>query len=302
MSEIPEAQFNSQDSIAPKENAETSKDQPEMHAESSQLSEHIEESGLKPKKKKLKRRLRRLGVMFLAYTIPYIYWLYMKFVWTTSKVRTDVPMLLKYSKEIPPYKLICALWHQDVFCVPWIYQTLRPHTIASVGDAGEVMEKLLHLFGYTVFRGGSSKGKKRHKKILDEFLQHLLTYPEPMVVGITVDGSSGPKYRMKHGAVVMSKAAGAPIFLIRIWCKRRFLLPTWDQTMIPLPFNNIIIQMDGPYAPPLEDTPEALEKFCNDMENHLLKLTYRLFLSIDKTIKPELMKDFPRDWNPEDQA
>ncbi len=230
-----------------------------------------------------------------AHTVPSIYFAYFRFVWATSKV-VDQSCRLEEALENPPYKFVATTWHQDVFCVPWVYRKPHVHTIASVGDSGEVITSLLNRSNYTVFRGGSSKRESRRRKILEEFTRYLVQVDRPGV-GITVDGSSGPPYRMKSGAIVMAMKIGSPIYVARVWCKRRILLKTWDRTMIPLPFNRIVILTEGPHHLPKGlDQEEVFNEFQRFIEDQLLGITYKCFVMLDKPVDEELMSRFPKGW------
>ncbi|RME03455.1 MAG: DUF374 domain-containing protein [Planctomycetota bacterium] len=246
----------------------------------------------RPWRKRIKRFVKR-ALLWLAVRItPVIYRAYLRFVWYTSKIRghplAQKPELLK------EHRVVAVLWHQDVFLVPWLWRLYRPITIASTGDSGEVIASILRPFGFTVFRGGSSKGRRRRKPILWQFIEYLKTQ-QRFVAGITVDGSSGPPFRMKKGAVFIAAKTGACIYLVRAWCRYRFHLPTWDRTVIPLPFNQIYILIQGPFEPPYEDS--ELEKFKNQLEKKLLDLTYGSFL-VAKSLPHKLLKLFPPDWRP----
>ena len=234
-------------------------------------------------------------VWLAKYTVPYLYFAYFRFVWATSRIM-DLTSPLDEALRKHPHRFVAAIWHQDVLCVPWAYRKLHGQTIASVGDAGEVIARLLKLCNFTVFRGGSSKRKSRKKKILEEFTRHLLTVDKP-AVGITVDGSSGPAYQMKKGAIVMAMKIHAPVFVVRIWSKRRILLPTWDRTMLPLPFSKIVIVAEGPYILPEHmDQEEVFKQFHRFLENQLLEITYKCFTLLDKPVDKRLMSAFPDHW------
>ncbi len=255
----------------------------------------------KKKKRQWTRHINKALVQLAKYTVPYLYFAYFWFVWATSRI---IDLTAPLDEELREHNrgFVAAIWHQDVLCVPWVYRRLRPQTIASVGDSGEVITRLLRLCGYTVFRGGSSKRKSRRKKILDEFIEHLRKVDKP-VVGITVDGSSGPAYRMKTGVIVMAMKIRAPLFVIRIWSRRRILLPTWDRTMLPLPFNKIVILAEGPYSLPDQvEQKEVFEKFHCFVENRLLATTYRCFSMLDRQVDERLLADFPEGWNPASQT
>jgi hypothetical protein len=244
------------------------------------------------------RIINKALVRLAAYTVPYLYFAYFWFVWATSRI-IDLTSPLDEELREHDRGLVAAVWHQDVLCVPWVYRRLHPHTIASVGDSGEVITRLLRLCGYTVFRGGSSKRESRRKKVLGEFIQHLRTADRP-VVGITVDGSSGPAYRMKTGAIVMAMKIEAPVFVVRIWSKRRILLRTWDRMMLPLPFSEIVILARGPYPLPdrIEDK-EVFKRFHLFVEDRLLAATHECFAMLDRHIDPDLLALFPEGWHPD---
>ncbi len=249
----------------------------------------------------IRRRIKKILLFFAKYIIAYTYLSYCRFVWATSKI-DDKMGTLREEIEKPPHRVINVLWHQDVFFVAWAFREFHGHTIASVGDAGEVISLMLKKCNFTVFRGGSSKGKSRKKKILAEFVDHLKKFDGPAAVGITVDGSSGPIYRMKTGSLVMAKELSAPLIIVRVWCKRRIFLPTWDRTVIPLPFNEIHLTSEGPYYLPSDaDNEESFQKFHHEMEDRLLQLTYRKFVEVDGKPESDLVALFPPDWKPKDK-
>jgi lysophospholipid acyltransferase (LPLAT)-like uncharacterized protein len=249
-----------------------------------------------PWRKRWKRWRNRVLVWIAKHTLPFVYLAYMRLVWWTSRVLDQTDIGWEELKK-PPHKIVVVLWHQDVVCVPWIYRSFKPHTIASVGDAGEIITHILKRCNFTVLRGGSSKGKKRHTEILPQLVAHMQA--SQGACGITVDGSFGPPYRLKRGAIVVAQECRCAIFTTRIWCKRKILLPTWDKTMVPLPFNTIAVLAQGPYYPPADlDTPEAFEQFRKSVENHLLDSTYQSFQMLEKKIPNDLMSRFPDDWRP----
>ena len=204
-------------------------------------------------KKALRRALMALGL----YTVPYLYVAYMWLVYRTSRVETLGPHPGIARRDYG--RAVFALWHQEVFFVAYGFGEYRPDTLASQGDAGAIITRMLELCGYNVFRGGSSSGEQRRSVgVVDDLVEHMQRTPG-VIYGITTDGSKGPVHRMKRGAVQIAATTGAPVVVFKTWCKRHFLLPTWDRTMIPLPFNRISYVFAGPYWPQAE-LPEA-ERF-----------------------------------------
>jgi hypothetical protein len=205
--------------------------------------------------------------------VPRLYVAYMWFVWKTSRVEDrgyleHGPRLIKENDG-----LVCMLWHEEVFSVAWSYRHVRPHTLASAGDAGEVIARMLKLCGYTVFRGGSSGRKSRRREgVLKDMIEHMKANRE-VCYGITVDGSKGPYHVVKRGAPAIARECRKPVVLVRTWAKRNIHLPTWDRMAIPLPFNHIRQYLRGPYfVPENAQDPEVFEAFRREMERGLEEL------------------------------
>ncbi len=199
---------------------------------------------------------------------------YMRLVWLTSRIEgRDFVELNAWARKHKG--VICLLWHEEVFTVAYGYYWLgiRIHTLASLGEAGEVITRMLKLCKAVVFRGGSSSGTARKREgVLDDLIHHMQTN-EPVTLGITVDGSKGPPYRMKMGGVVVARDSDRPIALVRTWYKRCIRLKTWDRMAVPLPFNRIRYYLRGPYfVPESAQTQEGLEAFRLELENALIDL------------------------------
>jgi lysophospholipid acyltransferase (LPLAT)-like uncharacterized protein len=216
------------------------------------------------------RRLSRLA----AEMVPPLYLLYMRLVWATSRIDAhDFPTL----KDIIAKHngAVGLLWHEEVLTVAYGYQYLgfRPHTLASLGESGEVIARLLLRCGFVVFRGGSTSGRARRREgTLEEMIAHMQTHDQ-VIYGLTVDGSKGPAYRMKTGGIIIARECGKPIVLARTWYKRCVRLPTWDRMALPLPFNVIGYYLRGPYlVPDSAHTAAGLEAFRRQLENDLIDL------------------------------
>ena len=200
--------------------------------------------------------------------------MYMRLVWATSRVEAHDFVNLK--QIITQHNgAVGLLWHEEVMTVAFGYYYLgfRPHTLASLGESGEVIARMLKLCGFVVFRGGSTTGRSRRREgTLQEMIDHMRTHDE-VIYGLTVDGSKGPPYRMKTGGLIIARECGKPIVLARTWYKRCLRLPTWDRMAVPLPFNVIGYYLRGPYlVPESAHTEEGLAQFRLELENDLIDL------------------------------
>ncbi|MDG2306081.1 MAG: DUF374 domain-containing protein [Candidatus Binatia bacterium] len=228
----------------------------------------------------------------VAIVVPYIYMAYMRFVWLTSRV--EGREFVELNEWAVKHKgVICLLWHEEVFTVAYGYYYLgiRIHTLASVGDSGELIARMLKLCKAVVFRGGSTSGQARRREgVLEDLIRHMKTN-EPVTLGLTVDGSKGPRYRMKMGGPVVARDSDRPIALVRTWYKRCWRLPTWDRMAVPLPFNRIRYYLRGPYfAPETAQTQEGLEAFRIQLENELNDLAGQSYDDMGQRRPDELKK------------
>lgn len=223
--------------------------------------------------RRVRHRLRPLvsrPLLALAIAVvPRLYVAYMWLVWKTSRVED------RGFGRFPAIRdehdgFVGMLWHEEVFSVAYAYRTMRPHTLASAGDAGEVIARMLKLCNFVVFRGGSSgRSSRRREDVLADMIEHMKTTSR-VAYGITVDGSKGPLHTVKRGALVIARECRRPIVLSRTWAKRNVRLPTWDRMAIPLPFNHIRQFVRGPYfMPENADDPEVFEAFRLRMEREL---------------------------------
>ncbi len=220
------------------------------------------------------------------YTVPYLYVAYMWLVYRTSRVEE-----LGFRPDRVRAELgrgVFALWHDEVFFVAWSFGKYRPDTLASQGDGGEIIAKMLELCHFRVFRGGSSSsGRRRSVHVVREMIAHMQSRPG-VIYGITTDGSKGPVYRMKKGAVAIAAVAGAPLCVEKTWCRRYLRLPTWDRSLVPLPFNHIVHVYAGPIWPsPDGNGRRRLDALCAEVEHLLCRVTAYARARVEGTPLPD---------------
>jgi len=234
---------------------------------------------------------RRLAALAAA-VVPALYMFYMRLVWATSRV--DGRDFLRLKEIITHYNgAVGLLWHEEVMTVAFGYYYLgfRPHTLASVGESGELISRMLTRCGFVVFRGGSTTGRSRRREgALEEMIAHMRTHDQ-VIYGLTVDGSKGPPYRLKTGGIIIARECGKPVILARTWYKRCLRLPTWDRMALPLPFNVIRYYLRGPYIVPESARNEAgLEAFRLHIENDLIDLAAHSYDDMGQARPANLVK------------
>ena len=61
-------------------------------------------------------------------------------------------------------------------------------------------------------------------------------------VGITPDGSRGPKYEAKAGAVALARITKMPVLLLSFEYSKFFSLNSWDNFIVPFPFSRVVVR------------------------------------------------------------
>jgi lysophospholipid acyltransferase (LPLAT)-like uncharacterized protein len=226
-------------------------------------------------------------VRAIVWIFPPIYKAYMTFVLLTSK-RVFYNFTLMKELLDEGASILGAAWHQDVILLPFTFRNYDVVTMVSKSDQGAIMATIVRRIGFIPVRGGSSMAGT---EALAEVIDYVRTH-EKIFFGITVDGSRGPKYKVKKGIIVIAKESGAPICPVKACAKRKILLPTWDNTLVPLPFNEFVYFCGEPIYVPPDATPEIIEAKRQELEDEMMRLVKRSEEHF--TTKPP--REYPNEW------
>lgn len=224
-------------------------------------------------------------VRAIVWICPPIYNLYMHFVFLTSK-----RVFYNYDSILDLLTgdsgILGAMWHQDVMIAPYTFRNHNVVTMVSKSDFGEIMALIAKRMGFTPVRGGSSMAGA---EALSEVIDYVRTH-EKIFFGLTVDGSRGPRYKVKKGIIVIAKETGVPIYPVRAIAKRKAHLGTWDKTTFPFPFNEFAFFFGNPIPVPKDATMDEVDAKRQELEDELMRLVER-----GKThfVKGQPRKEYP---------
>jgi len=214
------------------------------------------------------RRSTRPIVRLAAAVVPRLYGAWMGFVWRTSRVE-DLGLSGLHEIVAAHDGCVALVFHEDTLLASWACRRLglRPATLVSRSDAGEIASRILVDCGFHVLRGGSSRRASRRRPLaLLGMIRHAQRQPRALCA-IAVDGSHGPRRSLKSGGLLLARAAGKPIVLARIASRPCLRLPTWDRLAVPLPFARIRLELRGPHPLPGDAASRAgLERFRARLE------------------------------------
>jgi lysophospholipid acyltransferase (LPLAT)-like uncharacterized protein len=226
-------------------------------------------------------------VRVLAGILPRLYVLYMRLVEATSTV--DVRELRRVLDERKTDEHVAlALLHQDVLALPWFFRDRRVKALAQKSDAGELIAAVLEHIGFLTARGGTSASRRRRNPVMQQMLRDAEDAGGG-VVAITPDGSSGPAGVVRPGIAYFALRTRATVYCVKMSASRAVHAPTWDRTLIPLPFGELRVVVSSPLAPP---DPRAnvtdFERFRRKIEDDLHRLHRYAYELVGAAPVPEL--------------
>ncbi len=187
---------------------------------------------------------------FLWLIEPFLAALLIRILGATWKIEfKGLSLIKKYSPRI-----FYVFWHENMLPPLFTHRGRRVGVIVSPSRDGELMSRVLKLFGFKVFRGDTkSKGSQA--------LIKLIRYGNKgFEIAITPDGPVGPRRKAKKGVLYIARRSGLPIFAVSIEAHPCIRFSSWDKFMLPLPFAKIRISMKGPIKNP---TIETLENYLS---------------------------------------
>lgn len=168
------------------------------------------------------------------------------FRWWTGLIRYDdqgewQPIIDAAKAGTPA---VIAMWHNELFALSGFgaRQDCTYVIIISQSKDGEVIANILERFGHVPARGSSSRGGIR------ALLKAAKEMKKNGLIGVfTVDGPRGPRHEVKEGIVFMAQRAGALVFPIRAFARKKLVFKkSWDHFEVPYPLAKCRIRVGEP--------------------------------------------------------
>jgi lysophospholipid acyltransferase (LPLAT)-like uncharacterized protein len=148
---------------------------------------------------------------------------------------------------------IYCFWHQCVLPCTVYFRYSRAVIIVSQSFDGELITRILMLFGFDAVRGSSSRGSR--EGLLG--LKHVIETGRTAI--FTADGPRGPIYQTKMGPIKLAQMTGAPIGAFYLLPERAWVMPSWDRFLIPRPFTRIVVSWARQTHVPAKLAPDQFE-------------------------------------------
>lgn len=183
--------------------------------------------------------------------------------------RTCRPRILhdEFHKEffLGTRQFIGVTWHRASIFFCYYYGRFHPMIMFSQSQDGEYMARFAQKCGVIPARGSSTRGGERG---LIQMIRALRGGTR--MCSTVLDGPQGPRYKAKKGLLFLAKKTGLPL-LPFMWSARNpiTLEKTWDKTMIPRPFSEVVITYGPPLYIPEECSESEMEVLRLELENRL---------------------------------
>jgi hypothetical protein len=157
-----------------------------------------------------------------------------------------------FGEKSPPN--IYCFWHQCVLPCTVYFRYSHAVILISRSFDGELVTRVLKLFGFDAVRGSSSRGAREGLLGLVNVIQTGRT------AIFTADGPRGPIYQTKMGPIKLATLTGAPIGAFHLQPEHAWVISSaWDHFLIPKPFTRICVSW-GPWTHvPADLAPEDFE-------------------------------------------
>lgn len=147
-------------------------------------------------------------------------------------------------------RYIIAFWHECILGA--MHSRWRKPTTAMISRSndGEIVAKVVQLYGIDTARGSSHRGGPAAMRGL------LRDVREGKNIAFTPDGPKGPRRVAKDGVVYAAKMTGLPVVPFHFTAKSKKRLRSWDQMIVPRPFSRAVYLYGEPIAVPRDGDVE----------------------------------------------
>ena len=148
---------------------------------------------------------------------------------------------------------IYCFWHQCV--LPCTVYFRRSHAVILISKSydGELITRILKMFGFDAVRGSSSRSAREGLRGLKNVIETGRT------AIFTADGPRGPIYQTKMGPIKLAQLTGAPIGAFHLEPEHAWVMGSWDRFLVPKPFTRICVSWAQWTRVPAELAPEEFE-------------------------------------------
>jgi hypothetical protein len=211
-----------------------------------------------------------LGQRFILAVAPRLVWLLFSVVgrtWRFEVIAEEGVTPVLFGQQAGPE--IYCFWHQCVLPCTLYFRRSGAVILISRSFDGELITRVLRLFGFDAVRGSSSRGAREGLLGLKNILETGRT------AIFTADGPRGPVYRTKMGPIKLAQMTGAPIGAFHLEPEHAWTLRSWDRFLVPKPFTRIAVSWARWTHVPIDLAAEEFENKSEELNAALERARMR---------------------------
>ena len=177
-----------------------------------------------------------LGQRIVLAVVPRIVWALLSIVgrtWRFEIIAEEGVVPVREGQKAGPE--IYCFWHQCVLPCAFYFRGSGAVILISQSFDGELITRILRLFGFDAVRGSSSRGAR--EGLLG--LAHVIDSGRTAI--FTADGPRGPIYQTKMGPIKLAQMTGAPIGAFHLEPQKAWTMRSWDRFLVPRPFTRVCV-------------------------------------------------------------
>jgi lysophospholipid acyltransferase (LPLAT)-like uncharacterized protein len=149
--------------------------------------------------------------------------------------------------------VIISLWHGQLLPMCWVLRRTHMSVMVSEHADGEIIARIIELWGYRTVRGSTSRGAGRALLGMIRELEAGRSFIN------TPDGPRGPAGAAQAGILLASQRSGAPAVPVLVESDRAWYMNGWDRFMVPKPFARVRVTYGAPWVAPGTDAAAQRE-------------------------------------------
>jgi lysophospholipid acyltransferase (LPLAT)-like uncharacterized protein len=206
---------------------------------------------------------RLFNTNFVKNLASKLIFIYLRLVYITSKWNIIFPegFNIETLRQNPA---IYLFWHGRLSVMSALHPKNRKmNVLISTHRDGELIAKTVQNFSFEIINGSSNRNSLHAVR---EILRKLKNGEN---ISITPDGPRGPRYKINGNVVEIAQLSNAPLIPLTFVCTKCRIFKSWDEFILPFPFNNITVVYGKPFHIQKNDDAQQkqieLEQEMNDI-------------------------------------
>ncbi len=172
-------------------------------------------------------------------------------------------------------KVMYAFWHEGLLVATYAFRRQGIRVLVSQHRDGELIARAIERMGYGTIRGSTTRGGTR------ALFRMAAAGAAGNDLGVTVDGSRGPRLQVKPGTLIIAGRSGLPIVPFAVASRKPWELSSWDRFMVPRPFSTAAIAFGEPLEVPGDIAVDRIEPYRTKLQQRLLEARETAGRSLD---------------------